>query len=961
MANWVARSFAAIAGAAILTALAFVALLILVDSFEAPDFVARELQQRLATAFRADRVELGRVDIGLGGSPVRPYVGIAQFDMADEEASWHAAGKDFVLFINLMPLFVGRIETTEVAGAELAVGFSRSEGSEATGSDPDSGAEAESSGSTPQVQPTLEDFLPSTLAQVSVAEVLLEFGELDSSPRLRMEGSVQASREGGQLAVKLSTGQLDVRSIEGSTQAVRFNADATLQLVEDKLAGSVSLRDVSGSLEDFGIAEFGPFDVQGHASLDLNQLSIGVDNIMLDGGPDMLRWEVAAGLAGDEEFLEVQVRADELDLEEFLGAIPQALNIPIPAEDVARFGDPQVNSLSGLVRIAPNQDPVRLLLIEFESLEIPYIDGLPPVKSNEGRLWYAGEVVEVQLESGSIAVGESDSLHLDDASIWLPGSAEAGSRLTARFGLTGKLRTLMEFLDMEPLRLMTEGNISKELFDAAVEASVLVKIPVGQEFDAREVEFSVTGQLVEMSSRPIFRDFALSSEQLEVVATNSEISIAGNADFGELPISLRWNMNPSDDDSGRSEASGTFQLAQQSLDVLGINLPRGTIVGGHEAEFKLQLAPDRSPRFAVNADLKALEVKVPFFSWTKREGENGQAVLTATIGQQVEIDRLKVFGDTFEVDASVSFGPNGRLQALDISKSTLGDLYGGPISFDVANDGSLLAINLLGALDFSKLQAIEGGFSLDRGMESPLDIKVRNVILTSNILASDVHVALGREEDVLARMEATINGGPRPRVIVEPIENGYQTMIAAEDAGRLLQAIGATNKIEGGQLELVIQVDQAIEATGGRLTVNDVVATDLPFLGQLLSFISITGFFDRLFNKGVSFTEVNASFGIDGDVLELERASAIGASLGIVATGSYNMKTTDADIRGKLTPLFLFSQALDATIQMDKILESEKGEGLAAVEFRVTGDANEYDIAVNPLSVVLPGQLNKID
>jgi hypothetical protein len=98
-------------------------------------------------------------------------------------------------------------------------------------------------------------------------------------------------------------------------------------------------------------------------------------------------------------------------------------------------------------------------------------------------------------------------------------------------------------------------------------------------------------------------------------------------------------------------------------------------------------------------------------------------------------------------------------------------------------------------------------------------------------------------------------------------------------------------------------------------------------------------------------------FRYDRRQLHIDQARAYSSSLGITALGWIDFARNLMDVRGTVVPAYALNSALGRIPLVGRLFSPEKGGGLLAVNYAVTGRASDPKVTVNPLSALTPGFL----
>ena len=145
------------------------------------------------------------------------------------------------------------------------------------------------------------------------------------------------------------------------------------------------------------------------------------------------------------------------------------------------------------------------------------------------------------------------------------------------------------------------------------------------------------------------------------------------------------------------------------------------------------------------------------------------------------------------------------------------------------------------------------------------------------------------------------------------------------------------------------------------MSVADFHIIRAPALTHLVSILSLTGIVEALQGQGLAFTELEVPFTRHEGVISLLEARANGISLGFTASGKIYSYAEIVDIEGTLVPAYAINSVLGNIPVLGSIFSGgEKGGGIFAATYKITGPTESPKIEVNPLSVLAPGFLRKL-
>ena len=151
---------------------------------------------------------------------------------------------------------------------------------------------------------------------------------------------------------------------------------------------------------------------------------------------------------------------------------------------------------------------------------------------------------------------------------------------------------------------------------------------------------------------------------------------------------------------------------------------------------------------------------------------------------------------------------------------------------------------------------------------------------------------------------------------------------------------------------------EAIRRTVGALALGALVATTCPTTSSAQNLVGNTTTID--FVTGGSQSLLLQAPGFPNQFYFLVGTSA-GTSLGFTASGALYTHADVLELRGTVIPVYALNAAFgNIPVLGDILTGAEKGGGVFAANFTMTGPVEKPDVTVNPLSALAPGILRNI-
>jgi hypothetical protein len=133
-----------------------------------------------------------------------------------------------------------------------------------------------------------------------------------------------------------------------------------------------------------------------------------------------------------------------------------------------------------------------------------------------------------------------------------------------------------------------------------------------------------------------------------------------------------------------------------------------------------------------------------------------------------------------------------------------------------------------------------------------------------------------------------------------------------------------------------------------------------PAVAKLLEAVTVFGIPAAASGPGMPFRQLIAPFSFDAGVMTLKDARAYAASLGFTASGTIDLNAGLYDIHGTVVPAYAVNALPGKIPLIGRLFSPEKGGGLFAMRYSMTGPTADPKIKVNPLSALTPGFLREI-
>lgn len=829
------------------------------------------------------------------------------------------------------------------------------------------------------------DVAPAVFASVAPGLEQLKAVEMPLSGSVGVSFPIDGAIETVRLAITGKNGRLvlpkpyaqDMAITEASLRARYGGADGTvIEALDVSFKEGTKLRlpapiDFSEPIRRFAL----------QARLSADKATLLVDKLVAEsGGPVLaLRGQVTGIDNADEPMLlDVSGTVDRMKAEELPGFWPPKL-APDPRQWITS------HIRKGLVQDVTFES--RLKLGRDGAFELLDLDGAMKVTGGVVEYLPPMPVVhdasaEISFDKRSFTIrdgqGRSKGLKIKTGRIVLTGLDQYDQFADIDLQIAGSLPDKLAYLDSEPFKFTSALKLN--LRHAAGKADTRLKLFFILEKDLtfEQVKVWARSSLRDVRLGNIFMGRGIEGGKLDLRVDNRGMDIGGDVRIADIPASLSWRENF----TKKADFRSRYKLHAKISDVrhvrdIGLDMEPFSgnyIRGAVSSDITYTVFAGIDRRLEVKADITDAALSAPAFGWSKPVGKPGTAAVVVDLENNlvVDIPKFSLRAADLDVRGKAKYALDGTgLERVDFARIAYGrtDMKGALIP---KPDGGWEAGFHGPSFDLSALwQEIMTDSPGDDGDNPLLDrltlaVEFDRVWIDATQELNKVSGTFARADNIWSTviMSSRIGDDASFDLSIRPRSDGNRDFVMhADNAGRVLKLLGLYPNMVGGTLSIVGAYDDAQpgQPLKGTIQVNDYRVINAPALAHVISIMSLTGILDALRGKGLAFDELQIPFELAQGTFHLKGAKATGTSLGFTASGKVFRNADIVDLEGTVIPAYVINSAFGHIPVLGQLFTGgEKGGGVFAATYTMTGPMEEPVVAVNPLSALAPGFLRNV-
>jgi uncharacterized protein YhdP len=784
---------------------------------------------------------------------------------------------------------------------------------------------------------------------------------------------------------------------------MKFDADINLEMtLPDKIHSLKA--DISGGVGQLSYLDYYPtplkissFGLQLSADLAGKSLQISSLDVSLGeaGTPLTLHLTGAAQMADDAVSLKLDTQLQHLKVSEFDLYWPREVAQGARSWLVSNLKAGTVDNtklhLDMVVPTAPGTDFELKELngtVAYSGLTVSYFGSLPPATAVNGSGTYNQHGFNLVISKGLV-----NGVNIDSGKVVISGLDNKKAAIAIDTHLSGGLAAIFSALEAQPIELNRITGIDSNLLGGQFESDFSIAFPLRSGLSKGEIKYQANGKISEGSRQNLVGGYHAQAANVEFQLDPSNFKLNGPMEFSGIPITIDLHTALAGNTKGHSDFTvDAANISEAQISALGYDVSE-YIKGSLALKATGSLAPGRVVTATVNSTLDETEISIPQLQWHKASGEDGSIDFTLRAGKggfqakdiNAVLGSLKTRGNT-EVEFTGS-NLSLLLKHVTVGRSSFENVKlgrSGAGHFSLAVDGGELDLaSFLPGNDQQSTPQTKQLVAKTEGAVSKLDssgivLEVGKSRLDKIYLNKDTffdNIEIEARRDTQGWQEFSLSGhnpfatkdgtssdpsvtadSLKPgqlKAIYGPPDNGrYPVHIEVENLGLLASAVKGRTIMEGGYLVLSGEssgplLTQAINTT---FEVDNFTVKDAPGFSQVLNLASLDQLVSTFQNTGLAFNSFSGDLKLDGTHLSSKHVHAKGGSLGLMGSGSANLKLGTVDLIGTVVPFSNINDAIGLIPILGKAVVGHDGKGLLAIEFTIKGDSDDPVVAVNKKS-----------
>ncbi|AIL13105.1 hypothetical protein IM40_05645 [Candidatus Paracaedimonas acanthamoebae] len=603
-------------------------------------------------------------------------------------------------------------------------------------------------------------------------------------------------------------------------------------------------------------------------------------------------------------------------------------------------------------------------MIKIQDATVSYLEGMPKVTHVNGEAHYSLKNFFIKLDTG-----KTHQLKLKSGSVDIRDLDKEKQNIDIQLTIHGSLSQHLSLADHKPLEYAKQLALKPSQVSGEAQTYIHLEFPLLTTITLKEVQVDINSKIFETKLFNIIE--ALPCElyngkfNLKIDKKNMLFEGVGHV-FG-IPLQITWQKNFNHDSVFDNKLDLTGVIDEQLFNHQKINFIQ-EFAG--RAPLEIHYLGKISSQGSLHAKVDLTNVRARILGWLKPERVKGDIEVSMEMRNfsphKLHFIKANVL-DGIHIEGK-GFFDNLGLKELNFSHFKVGLTN---IHFNMLRqDNQIYIVKLLGkSLHLDPIwQDLLNSSKEPLSWDFELKARVNDVFLGMYraIYNSDLYLnySKGLLRDLDLRAELSKKNPKATFDIHLSAHDMHTRKIKLKTAygGKFLKTFGIYNNIYGGSLNILAMHDDRMlqDPWQGKFVLTDFSLKKAPVMGRLLVLAFPTGVVDLFSEKGLPFNHFRSKFSATTNKIVFTKGRANGTSIGLTFAGAVDLQKKNLQLHGSVIPAYYLNTILSKIPIIGELASGGKHEGLFSVAYTISGDSDNPEITVNPVSIFTPGFFRKI-
>ncbi len=630
---------------------------------------------------------------------------------------------------------------------------------------------------------------------------------------------------------------------------------------------------------------------------------------------------------------------------------------------------------------------------EVGGASLDYLTGMPKITGIDGKAEFFSDKIVVNLNKGV-----SNDVVLSNGYVELYDLNKDDNFAKISLHAVGSITDILKLIDYQPLGYTSDMGINPETIKGSAATDLSLEFELKQDLAPDDVKVGIMAVLQDVVLQKVVSDKDIEAKKLDLHITNEGMLLSGVTSFEGIPVNLLWDENFKKR-AYNSRYQMSFNFDSNMKEKLGLNfaaLNAPYIKGAIPTKAIITSYPDDKTDVDITANLRPAGIDYSFLGFKKKSGIDGTAEVKLIFkDKELQVPSFMLSKPDFNLKGKMILDKDKNVKSINVSSikgpktsasaqidfmtspqekikiTVSGNSYNLSDFFERDEDDVRAAKERRKKLRGQKVEENEDD-DWEKSKTADINIAVNSLWTNNNVaihnFAGNAKIIHGKGIEEIHMIGNFPSSKRNNKKKAQPSRlkldytprpgNEHVLAIESNDAGSTMKFLRLYDNMRGGTLTINARRD-ADKRIIGHAKIRDCNIYNTPVLAKLLTVASFTGMLDLLSGDGIAFSHFDAPFEYRNNELKVSEAKAFGNVMGITGSGTYDSRLQEFDFKGLIAPAYGLNTFLGSIPIVGNLLSGKDGT-IFAVNYTITGDIDDPNVDINPLSALSPNSVKDL-
>lgn len=602
----------------------------------------------------------------------------------------------------------------------------------------------------------------------------------------------------------------------------------------------------------------------------------------------------------------------------------------------------------------------------FDGLKVRLPGALPALRGAGGEARFDTGKIDFRIRRGRI--GKS---RVNEGSVRIDGFGGKAAKIAIDATVDGPVQDFLRLIDRKTLASIKRLAADPATIRGQARVRLRSGFPLVDNLSLGKVPLAADGQLHAVSWPKALFGLDLAKGRFGFTVGKTGLKLDGESTIAGVAVKLGWQEKfGTASKSWRRQLSIEGAVTPKLLRAADLDVSR-FLSGPFGADVTLSAYDDGRTVVDASYDFRGARLNIPVLDIVKppEQPAQGSSRLEFRHGRLAAISGFSLQSSPVAFQGKATMENNGRtLRRLTVSRLSAGRTRLSAVLERRTKTGRRLrltgqVLDLSPFLEAPPAQPTRTGAARSGAapVVEPLDMDFRvDRLFVSKSLPLWAATGAARFDGRFlrrVRLSAALPSGKSLDFRLTPDGGGQTVMLASDDGGGALRALGIVDNLRGGALSVRARRRPTLEGKpmSGSLRLKNFQVERAPAIVRFFALAE-----RRRIDGSVRMQRLDMKFDLRSDRLRIREGRAYSSLIGVTASGEIGRAKRQVRLRGTLVPLYELNSVFGKVPIIGELLVGERGSGLLAARFTVSGALDKPKFQVNPISLLTPGVLRRL-